>query len=177
MKDFSSFNARAEICLEQLPEAAANLIKSLQPFQRDGSPANGTPESDLLGLLHDIDLIDKHRIPSPVIFIPQEHNSSFIYDLTENEFALPDMIYCRQEPLEKDCILFEYKFPHRIHGQGKYNIGFMLSIIINDQRFEVEEILNLLYLYTNKIINLFRVFFPNNPDIDDANGFQFIPHD
>ena len=188
MKNSSGFSSKAKICLEQLPKNAANLIESIQPFQRDGSPANGTPESDLLGLLHDIDLIDKHRIPSPVLLNPQEHNHSFSYDLTENEFALPEMIYFRQEPLEKDCILFEFKFPHRIHVHGEYNMSFILSFIINDRRFEVEELLNLLFFYTNQTINLFRDFFPNNPDIDngnlvfidvikDENGFQFIPHD
>lgn len=171
-------------CLEQLPERAASLIELIQPFQRDGSPGNGTPDSDILALLNEMDNIDKHRIPSLVLLIPLSQEHSISYSLLENEFALPEILYIRQEPLEKDCILAEYKFPHRIHGEGKLNMEANLSIILNDKPFEIEEILNLLILYTNQIINLFRDFFPNNPDIAHDNlinisvmkndkGFQF----
>jgi hypothetical protein len=189
LKDISKFDNRVKACLEQLPEDAAKLIEALQPFQRDGSPEKGSPDSDLMGLLHEIDLIDKHRIPSPMLFIPLKHEQLISYDLSENDFALPDNFYVRQEPLQLDCILAEYRFPHRINNiKGSYNFNFEFSLLVNNQRFEIEEIINLLLLYTNQVINLFRDFFTNNQDIDDGNllamdvakdenGFQFKLHE
>ena len=63
--------------LNQMPDAAKTLIERLQPFQRNRSDVEGTPETDALVLLQWLNNADKHRVPALVFIAPAETRRKF----------------------------------------------------------------------------------------------------
>jgi hypothetical protein len=89
-KDKSEFKKQGLRKLDQMPNAAAALIESLQPFQRRRPDVSDTPERDCLILLQLLNNIDKHRVPSVVFVAPVETCHSCVVKFCSAEDAEAD---------------------------------------------------------------------------------------
>ncbi len=158
-KNKASFSQYKSTCLSQLPSNPALLIEMLQPFQRDGSPENGTPESDPLLFLQELNNSDKHRVPSVVLFAPKEINHSFSFEITDGEQMPPDVIIW-DGPLEPNCILLDCKTKFPIKKiSGSVECRATVSLLINNKSNELIPMLQGLGSYTELVVAQFRRFF------------------
>jgi len=73
-QDRSTFEKsdRVRRSLDQIPAETASRVERLQPFQRNRSDEEGTPETDALAQLQWLNNNDKHRVPSVVLIAPTE---------------------------------------------------------------------------------------------------------
>src|ERR1044072_7268686 len=81
------FESRGRSSIDQLPDEAAALIELIQPFQRDGSSKNGSPDLDPLVHLQWLNNTDKHRIPPIVLIAPKEISHSVQVEFGSEEDA------------------------------------------------------------------------------------------
>jgi hypothetical protein len=162
-QDKSQFEKKARPRLNQLPAEAASLIEMIQPFQRDGSPALGTPESDALILLQWLNNTDKHRIPSLVLFPPSNLAHSFSVEYQSEEDAAanvpPDMTIWT-DPLQAGAVLLEHRTKHPIASvKGECKVHAIISLQTNRNPVPVDPTIPNLGYYTELVIAQFRKFF------------------
>ena len=107
--------------IDQLTQPASELIEKVQPFQRDGSPAFGTPDRDALVLLQWLSNNDKHQVPSVVLIAPTETSHSFNAAFQSEEDAAanvpPDATFWAG-PLSAGAVLLEYRTTRPLASAG-----------------------------------------------------------
>ncbi|NMY95644.1 hypothetical protein [Pseudomonas proteolytica] len=134
-QDAQQFKTSGVRSINQLPKKAAQLIEMLQPFQRDGSAQFGRPEQDPLVHLQELNNFDKHRIPSVIVFVPQEVKVKFSVQFEVEADALknvPPDVTCWTGPLAAGVILLEQRTNAPIISvdwefETKANIGISAS--------------------------------------------------
>jgi hypothetical protein len=165
------FIRKEQECRKQMPDMAAKLIEQLQPFQRDGSPEKGIPESDPLLLLRDLNNTDKHRVPTAIHVSPAEISHSWSVEFeSEDDAALnsPPDVTVWGGPLQPNCVLLEYRTKNPIKSiKGRFEHKGVISIINcgktnNGKSYEVNPTLAGLIYYVDLVIAQFRGFFMNS---------------
>ena len=159
----SRFRKSRQGNLDQMPPVAASRIEKLQPFQRERSDVEGTPDSDPLVLLQRLSNDDKHRVPSVVVPVPTEirHECSVEF-YSEEDAKADDPPYVAPwfDVLSPSVVLLEQKTNRpvaKVHGnfQGKVVVALQIS----DKRPPVVRVLNEVGYYTALVVDQFREFF------------------
>jgi hypothetical protein len=161
--DKSEFAKKASAALDQMPTRAAHLIESLQPFNRDGSPSKGTPESDGLLVLQSLNNVDKHRVPSVVLVgqVDAEHEA-FIEYPTEEDAAknLPPDTTVWNGPIGLGVVLLEWRtITPVVRVSGTYKVRAVLALETDSGVPQLIPLLQSLSTYTEIVVDQFRGFF------------------
>jgi hypothetical protein len=149
--------------IDQLPDAAADLIERLQPFQRDGSPALGTPDRDALVLLQAFSNADKHRVPSVVLIAPTNiaHSVSAVFHSNEEaaENVPPDTTVWAG-PLQPGAVLLEWRTNKPIASvSGGFEGQAIVAIQQVPEPLAITPTLQALHQYTALVASQFSQFF------------------
>ncbi|TXT36767.1 MAG: hypothetical protein FD135_4058 [Comamonadaceae bacterium] len=149
--------------IDQLPQPAAELVERLQPFQRDGSPAFGTPDKDALVLLQWLSNTDKHQVPSVVLIAPTEisHNFSAAFMSEEDAAAnVPPDATIWAGPLSAGTVLLEYRTKHPLASAGgKFEGKAIVAIQTSSEPQPIVPVLQALNQYVALVCDQFRPFF------------------
>lgn len=149
--------------IDQLSPEVANHIERIQPFQRDGSAAEGTPDQDPLLKLQWFNNMDKHRVPSIVLLAPTEIGHGHEVEFrTEEEAAAnaPPDVTASAEPLHPGAVLFEMRTKHPLASvKGTTQVRAIVAIETDQKPMAIESLLPPIVYYTSAIVNTFRQFF------------------
>lgn len=149
--------------IDQLPDQAVSLIERLQPFQRDGSAAFGTPERDALVLLQWLSNADKHRVPSVVLIAPttMTHNVSAAFYSDEDATAnVPPDVTFWAGPLKAGAVLVEWRTNRPIASvSGSFEGIAIVAIQTPHELAAVVPTLQALHQYTRLVASQFSGFF------------------
>lgn len=149
--------------IDQLHQSAAQLVENLQPFQRDGSAALGTPDRDALALLQWLSNNDKHQVPSVVLIAPTEisHNFSAAFQSEEDAAAnVPPDTTIWAGPLSAGAVLLEYRTKHPLASAGgKFEGKAIVSVQTNSEPQAIVPVLQALNQYVALVCAQFRPFF------------------
>ena len=161
------FEKTGKANVNQLPAAAAELIERLQPFQRDGSAALGTPDRDALVLLQWLSNTDKHRVPSVVLIAPTEishaFSAAFFSDADAAANVPPDTVVW-VGPLQPGAVLLEYRTKHPIaSAAGKYEGKAIVALQTDREALALIPTLRALSHYTALVAAQFGSFFQCPP--------------
>lgn len=125
--------------ISQLPEAAAELVHKMQPFQRDGTEQFGKPEEDPLLMLQRLSNTDKHQLPPVALLAPTsiEHSCAIEFHSDEDAAAnVPPVANVWAAPLEPGVILLEHFTTRPVkHVHGKYE-GSAIVAVHDNERFQ-----------------------------------------
>jgi|GEM_PF-1113601 len=156
-------NGKVHQSLNQMPPAAASLIEQLQPFQRDRSEVQGTPETDALVRLQWLNNHDKHRVPSIVLLAPDRMTHSWgVEYLSEEDAAAntPPDVTVSFDALHPGAVLLDYKTSRPIaKTMGEFTGKATVRMEIMNQRTPVVPTVSDLSYYTALIVDQFRHFF------------------
>ncbi len=148
--------------IDQLPGSAAALIERLQPFQRDGSPAFGTPERDALVLLQWLSNADKHRVSSVVLIAPTSltHKVSALFQSDEDAAAnVPPDTTIWAGPLQSGAVLLEWRTNKPIASvSGGFEGNAIVAIQTMHEPAALTPTLQTLHQYTALIVSQFGHF-------------------
>ena len=161
--DKSKFEREARPTLEQMSDPAAQLVEKLQPFNRDGSPSMGTPESDALVILQWLNNADKHRVPS-VILVGQmdaTHEGSIEYYSEEDAKAnTPPDTTVWGGPLAPGVVLLELRTKNSIAKvSGRFNVRGTVAIETNNGHPALILVIQSLTFYAAVVVDQFRAMF------------------
>jgi hypothetical protein len=162
--DKAQFGKESGRTLEQMDDAAAQLIERLQPFNRDGSAPMGTPESDALFMLQWLNNADKHRVPSVVLVaqVDADHEGSIEYYSDEDAAANnPPDITVWNGPLQKGVVLLEWRTKTPVAKvRGRYSMRCTVAIETNAGHTPLIPFAVGVSYYTALIVDQFRPMFP-----------------
>jgi len=154
-------NGRSRVA--QLPAQAAELIEKLQPFQRKGDSATGTPQSEPLPFLQKLSNNDKHQIPSVVVLLATEMQNSTMVEYRNDEEAaqnIPPDVTIWGGPIEPGTVLVEHRTKHPLAAvKGCHTFSGKVFFELSNDRFPISPTLSQLGYYTDLIIGQFRQFF------------------
>lgn len=160
----SDFNRWAKHNRIQLDNKVFNLIKKIQPFNRNNQNTEGTPETDPLVAIQSLSNSDKHRLPCTALFPPKtiEFNGQCSF-LTEEDAALncpPDIKVFLHNKIKKGNLLLRHTTKTPIKkSEGSFQFGGTVMIEINGDMFElILSVKHHLY-YVKLIFNQFETFF------------------
>jgi hypothetical protein len=161
-QDKSMFD-RVRKSLGQMPAEAASLIELFQPFQRNRSDVEGTPEKDALVLLQRLNNTDKHRVPSVVLIAPTEIHHSCAAQFYSDEDAqanVPPDVKVWVDVLQPGVVLLEQKTNRPIDKvTGSFHVEAIVAIQTIHKRAPVVEVLSKLRDYTALVVAKFRGFY------------------
>ncbi|CAI8988517.1 hypothetical protein [Pseudomonas chlororaphis] len=161
--DKASYEANGRRYISQLPQASADLVERLQPFQRDGSPEFGIAANDPLVLLQWLNNADKHRVPSVVLIAPTEltHNMAVKFYSDEDASAnVPPDTTVWAGPLEAGVTLIELRTTCPIESvSGQYEGYARVAIQYEDRLEPIGPMLVALHKYTALVVSQFNVYF------------------
>lgn len=159
------FEKNGKANVDQVPAAAAALIERLQPFQRDGSAALGTPDRDALVLLQWLSNTDKHRVPSVVLIAPTEISHAFsaaFYSDADAAANVPPDTVVWVGPLQPGAVLMDYRTKHPIaSAAGKYEGKAIVAVQTDREAVALVPTLRALRHYTALVAAQFGSFFQN----------------
>lgn len=162
-KDRAQFEKNGYGNIDQLPPAAAMLIQKLQPFQRDGSPAFGTPERDALVLLQSLSNSDKHKVPSVVLVAPTDltHNvSAAFYSDKDASANVPPDATVWAGPLQPGVVLMELRTNKPLASvSGAFEGHAIVAIQTPSELIAVAPTLRVLHRHTTLVVSQFGTFF------------------
>lgn len=162
-REKNKFDENAKKNIAQLPKKAAALIERIQPFQRDGSPAEGVAANDPLLLLQSLNNTDKHRVPSVVLLAPA--TLSHLHDIefrSEDEAAAnaPPDLTAWTGPLNAGVVLVEMRSKHPLASvKGRSEIHAVVALETDEGPRPLDQVLKPLLVYTSMIVDQFRAFF------------------
>jgi hypothetical protein len=161
--DKTLFKKKARTTLEQLPDGAVRLIESIQPFNRDGSSAMGSPESDSLVLLQWLNNADKHRVPSVVLIgqLDATHEASIEYYSEEDAAANspPDTIVW-SGALHPGVILLELRTKSPVAKVStSFKVRATVAVETHLGQPSVIVVMQSLRYYTTLVVDQFRSLF------------------
>ena len=149
--------------IDQLTQPAAELVEKMQPFQRDGSPAFGTPDRDALVLLQWLSNNDKHQVPSVVLIAPTEISHSFNAAFLSEEDAtanVPPDATLWAGPLSVGTVLLEYRTKHPLASAGgKFEGKAIVAIQTISEPQAIVPALRALNQYVALVCTQFHHFF------------------
>lgn len=149
--------------IDQLAQPAAELVEKMQPFQRDGSPAFGTPDGDALVLLQWLSNNDKHQVPSVVLIAPTEISHSFSAAFQSEEDAaanVPPDATVWAGPLSAGAVLLEYRTKHPLASAGgKFEGKAVVAIQTSSEPQAIVPVLSALNQYVVLVCAQFQHFF------------------
>lgn len=161
--DKEKFEANAADTLDQLPPTASATIRSLQPFQRDGSPVTGTPDQDPLLLLHFLSVADKHRVPSVVLVAPNNlEMANSVEFMTDDDAAAntPPDTTVWAGPLTSGTVLLDHRTTAPIKSvKGEFKGQWMVAIEAPRDPAPVGATLQALGRYVWAVVDQFRPLF------------------
>jgi hypothetical protein len=164
----TQFDKNGRRNIDQLPQPAALLVERLQPFQRDGSAAFGTPDRDALVLLQWLSNTDKHQVPSVVLIAPTEisHNFSAAFQSEEDAAAnVPPDTTIWAGPLSPGAVLIEYRTKHPLASAGgRFDGKAIVAIQTNSECLAIVPTLQALNQYVVLVCAQFRQFFAHSPE-------------
>jgi len=145
--------------MSQMDKSASQLIEALQPFQRDGSPENGTIDSDLLLLLQKLNNYDKHQIPCTAEITLDNFNCNFSTNVENIDITEKGNTIINNVPLKNGAIILELHSKSPLEVHGNFNYKYTISVIVDNKPYEAIDILERLGYYTELVIAQFRRFF------------------
>jgi hypothetical protein len=161
--DKSKFEKDGRSALTQMPAAAASLIERLQPFNRDGSLAMGTPESDALVMLQWLNNADKHRIPSVVLVgqVDATHEASVEFYTEEDATASgPPDITAWNGPLQPGVVLIDSRTKNPVAKvKGQFKVRATVAIETNLGHSPLIVAVQSMGFYTGLVVDQFRSLF------------------
>tara|TARA_R110002049_G_scaffold69023_1_gene178831 strand:+ start:793 stop:1590 length:798 start_codon:yes stop_codon:yes gene_type:complete len=162
-QDESQFNGQSKSTLDQLSDQSSDLIRKIQPFQRNNQNVEGKPEDDPLVLLNWLSNFDKHQIPINIHLPPNSIAHSAGVEYYSNEEAslnVPPDVVVWVDKLIPGTVLMEYRSKHPIKRvEGNFNLVTTVSIDIKGTLIPLLDVLPYLTNYTNLILNQFRLDF------------------
>jgi hypothetical protein len=162
-EDKTKFQQKGRQNIDQLPTPAADLIEKLQPFQRDGSAALGTPNRDALVLLQALNNTDKHRVPTLVLIAPNEitHEVGVAFYSDEDASAnVPPDTTVWAGPLSPGAVLLEWRTTKPIAKvTGGISAKATVAIQRNEVALPVGATLQALHQYAALVAAQFDQFF------------------
>jgi hypothetical protein len=161
--DQVAFEKRGRRNIEQVGDEAAALIEKIQPFNRDGSPGNGTPDQDALVLLQWFSNTDKHRVPAVVLIaqtnVRHEVTIEFLSEADAAESVPPDTIV-HAGALSTGVVLLEHKTRSPIASvKGGYKVEAIVAIETPNQPAAIPPTLHTLSYYVALVVSQFQGFF------------------
>lgn len=143
----------------QLPEAVADLLERVQPYQRDKPDVEGRPELDPLVLLNWISNHDKHRMPVPFLVPPKEIQFSQTCEFASESDAaanVPPDVVVHAGPLAHGATLLEYRTKHPVSKvAGRFDITAQVAFETHAGVRELSEAVAQLAWYTRLVIDEF----------------------
>lgn len=149
--------------MRHISSNAVDLIEKFQPFQRLNSQIDGVPKTDALFVLQWINNVDKHRVPSVLVLVPNEHKQEIkIEYCSEDEAKLdvPPQIEIFGYPIEKGSVVVEHKTNYPLKKIiGNINYRVIASIQGPNGNEPLAILIPGLHGYVSTVINYFRLFF------------------
>lgn len=143
----------------QLPPNIADLLESVQPYQRGRPDVEGRPEHDPLVLLNWISNHDKHRMPVPFLVPPKEIEFAQSCEFESEADAaanVPPDVVVHVGPLTHGATMLEYRTRHPVTKvSGQINITAHVAFETNDGTREIAEAINQLTWYTRLVVDEF----------------------
>lgn len=167
--DASKFRQNGRRSIDQLPSEATAAIERIQPFQRDGSQAEGTAEQDPLLFLQELNNSDKHRVPSVVLVAPEnlqhQHEVEFQSEDDAQQNAPPD-VTAWSGPLKPGAVLFELRTKHPVaRVKGQTDIRAVVAVEVLSKPFPIDFLVTALGTYTSMVIDQFRPYFAESSGV------------
>lgn len=162
--DGKKFHAQTGKILGQLPVAAAEMMRKIQPFNRNADgELTKTSDWDKLILLQKFSNGDKHRIPPLALLKPKGMDSSFTVSFTDDEKAAcfnPSDTEIWAGPLFAGVVIIEHKWEHPLVTlKGECSFKAKLQFQCDDNFYDLDWIVPSLYNYTSKVAKEFGPLF------------------
>ena len=158
-----AFVERGKPRLAQMPAQAADLIERLQPFQRDGSAEQGTPEQDALVLLQGLNNADKHQVPLVTLIAPQTIGHAVELEFLNDEDAeanVPPDQTVWGGPLSSGVVLLEQRTTRPIAKvRGSFDSRAIVAIETDRGPLPAGATVRDLGYYTSLVVTQFRELF------------------
>ena len=162
-REKKKFDENSKKNIAQLPKEAAELIERIQPFQRDGSPAEGVAANDPFLLLQSLNNTDKHRVPSVVLLAPASLSHSHEIEFRSAEEAAanaPPDFTAWAGPLSPGVVLVEMRTKHPVASvKGRSDIHAVVALETDNVPRPLDRVLKPLVVYTATVVDQFRGFF------------------
>ncbi len=162
-KNEKKFDEGGRSRIKQMPAEAASLIEQLQPFQRERDDVEGTPDTDALIMLQELNNEDKHRVPLIIRVAPTEiHHACMIqfYNGEDLKTNIPPDATSSFDALCPGLVLLEYKTDRPIAKvSGSFYGTAIVAIQTAHGRPSADLTLRKLNYYTALIVDYFRDFF------------------
>lgn len=162
-KNEKDFNESGRSKIKQMPAEAASLIDQLQPFQRERDDVEGTPDTDALVMLQDLNNEDKHRVPLIIRIAPTEIHHACMIEFYNGEDWKTNIRPDAKSSLDALCpglVLLEYKTDRPIAKvRGSFHGTAIVAMQTAHGRPSVDLTLRKLNYYTALIVDFFRDFF------------------
>lgn len=169
--DKADFHSKERQNLEQWPAGAADLIESLQPFQRIGGPGEGLPADDPLLLLHWLNIIDKHRVPPIALIAPKSMSPDLkvdFYTAEEASLNVPPNMTIWGGALVPGATLLKMTTVSPLKSASiDFQCVAAVCILRDGEPLPIIHLLNYLYDYTKGVVSRFDSFFPSGEEIQD----------
>jgi hypothetical protein len=161
--DAHTFSEKRKKYLRQLPDNAAALIESIQPYNRQVPDGQKLSRIDPLLILQYFNNMDKHRVPAVTLLAPQRVENSAEIEFRSDEEASanlpPDETYWIG-PLTAGVALLEHRTKHPIASiKGDFKAQAVLSIVCDEETYEFHEIITKLHQYVSLVSDQFAQFF------------------
>lgn len=159
IQDSRQYQNTVRDILPQISTDVADLLEKIQPFQRNNTDVEGSPEHDPLVLLNWISNHDKHRMPVPFLVPPKEiginHTCKFESDHDAAENVPPDVVV-HVDPLSHGKKIIEHRTKHPVKKiSGRLDIVAHVAFNSHNGVMDLSEAMNQLTGYTKLIIDEF----------------------
>ncbi len=160
--DQADFDRRGRRGLNLLPDAAAQLIEHIQPFQREVWPLD-VPEFHPLMMLQRLSNSDKHRLPKIAVVVPQEMKPRCTLEFHSDEEARAQDIEGGTTiwggPIEPGVVLFELRTTAPIKKVDFQFEGKFAVSLEEEHRAPAPEVLGNILSHIHEVVGLFRHHF------------------
>lgn len=163
-KDVASYRSSLAVAsLAQLPTGAAALIEKMQPYHRDETAVEGSPETDPLVLLQELSNDDKHRIPSLALLLPREiemHLGVEFYSDADAAENVPPVVTVWGDAIRNGVPLIEQRTNKpicRAFGTASYDA--IVAVRVGNFIDPVDELMTKLHRYVGLVVAQFAPMF------------------
>lgn len=158
-----NFQKKGRQGVSQMSQLAAELVKKIQPFNRDGTGSLGTPNQDPLIHLQWLNNIDKHQVPTVMLLCPARlrFEAEFEYESEEIASSVSNPI---EEfftgPITEGGTIMQFSFQAPI-VRFNFNGGVDVRISIQMENHQEDMIVQMrkLHDYVQVVVLQFRPFF------------------
>lgn len=162
-QNLGDFNKNASRKIDQLSNDAIEIIKNIQPFNRDNPDVEGSPEEDPLVLLQWLSNTDKHQVPSVILVAPKEFGNSHsykFYSAKDADLNVPPNVTFWVGALEPDITIMELKTISPIESaSGELKCSAIVAMQTCYGNLPVVDVITQLTNYTELVVTQFREMF------------------